>query len=646
VTAVRTKLKFLPGIAGAIGETGEQGPTGPTTIGTGGLAIGTKAAMASATIEASLTFAYTAGYTTAGDGGGGLYKRLATAPSSPSHPRYVRSVDRYTLAGATDATNGGYWELVPENGVVNIQQLGGVADFNGTTGTDNFAALTAALSWFAWEAAPPSLDGRYTYIINFPAGRYYFSAGYDLHVVAHIRGAGSQKIWDFNTAFFFPAATKHPFIFGGNNTSGWSTTGSSMGSADGTIFEGFSINYVGAVSLDRDAAAILARTTPNLRDIGVKGAPGHGFRIRGTSGGGGSIEGGPNQWNMHNCMVYSCLGDSLRVEGADANAGTCVNFQNQASVSGCGIYDDSTLGNTYVGGHISGYNNSGVSHGGNRYVLISPTDGEGASTTPGTNNDIWYNIGTGGADGQFPAWSSSNTYYIGLQIYCHGNGSLFNGTYIEGGTAGRTLIKAPAMGINVLGTHINKSNVFRGTGVDASGFYGHGGVGSYYSFESGQNGYSENGAYTWAGIGRPGTGTTDDGLAGTDAGLSVLVHGRGLDGGIYHYGYRGLDLIYRRPGGARFIYGVTTASSTWEFGRGAAIGTDMFMLYDPVLVDTTSEANGRVIGYRSSIPASGGPFAKGEIRFNSNPSPGGAVGWVCTTAGSPGTWKEFGTIAA
>lgn len=36
---------------------------------------------------------------------------------------------------------------------------------------------------------------------------------------------------------------------------------------------------------------------------------------------------------------------------------------------------------------------------------------------------------------------------------------------------------------------------------------------------------------------------------------------------------------------------------------------------------------------------------RGDIVTNSTPSSGGNIGWVCTTAGTPGTWKTFGGIA-
>jgi hypothetical protein len=36
----------------------------------------------------------------------------------------------------------------------------------------------------------------------------------------------------------------------------------------------------------------------------------------------------------------------------------------------------------------------------------------------------------------------------------------------------------------------------------------------------------------------------------------------------------------------------------------------------------------------------------GDVVYNLLPSPGGVMGYVCTTTGSPGVWKSFGAIAA
>lgn len=47
----------------------------------------------------------------------------------------------------------------------------------------------------------------------------------------------------------------------------------------------------------------------------------------------------------------------------------------------------------------------------------------------------------------------------------------------------------------------------------------------------------------------------------------------------------------------------------------------------------------------AAAPTTGTHLA-GELVYNTVPIAGGTVGWVCITAGTPGTWKTFGTIAA
>jgi hypothetical protein len=49
--------------------------------------------------------------------------------------------------------------------------------------------------------------------------------------------------------------------------------------------------------------------------------------------------------------------------------------------------------------------------------------------------------------------------------------------------------------------------------------------------------------------------------------------------------------------------------------------------------------------YGSAAPASG-TWVKGDIVWDSTPDAAGFMGWVCTTGGTPGTWKTFGAITA
>ena len=40
-----------------------------------------------------------------------------------------------------------------------------------------------------------------------------------------------------------------------------------------------------------------------------------------------------------------------------------------------------------------------------------------------------------------------------------------------------------------------------------------------------------------------------------------------------------------------------------------------------------------------------GSFTHGDIVWNTKPTPGGWIGWVCIGSGTPGTWIEFGAVA-
>lgn len=40
-----------------------------------------------------------------------------------------------------------------------------------------------------------------------------------------------------------------------------------------------------------------------------------------------------------------------------------------------------------------------------------------------------------------------------------------------------------------------------------------------------------------------------------------------------------------------------------------------------------------------------GSYTQGDTIWNSNPTPGNIMGWVCVKSGSPGVWKSFGNIS-
>jgi len=63
------------------------------------------------------------------------------------------------------------------------------------------------------------------------------------------------------------------------------------------------------------------------------------------------------------------------------------------------------------------------------------------------------------------------------------------------------------------------------------------------------------------------------------------------------------------------------------------------------IIDFNTNQKGANIFYGNSQPSgSSSTYTTGAIVFNTSPSAGGTIGWVCVSAGSPGAWKPFGII--
>jgi hypothetical protein len=53
--------------------------------------------------------------------------------------------------------------------------------------------------------------------------------------------------------------------------------------------------------------------------------------------------------------------------------------------------------------------------------------------------------------------------------------------------------------------------------------------------------------------------------------------------------------------------------------------------------------NAKKLSVGAEVPTEGN-YNKGDVMYNTNPTEGGWVGWVCIESGNPGTWKRFGAI--
>lgn len=63
-------------------------------------------------------------------------------------------------------------------------------------------------------------------------------------------------------------------------------------------------------------------------------------------------------------------------------------------------------------------------------------------------------------------------------------------------------------------------------------------------------------------------------------------------------------------------------------------------------VRKSGSINTSLVRMLESAAPTTGTWQVGDIVYNDTPAAGGFIGWVCVTAGTPGTWKTFGAISA
>lgn len=68
-------------------------------------------------------------------------------------------------------------------------------------------------------------------------------------------------------------------------------------------------------------------------------------------------------------------------------------------------------------------------------------------------------------------------------------------------------------------------------------------------------------------------------------------------------------------------------------------------LYEGCVIGTDNGYQDSLKKYGSVAPTTGA-WKKNQIVYDKNPTASGFIGWVCTVAGTPGTWKTFGAISA
>lgn len=142
-----------------------------------------------------------------------------------------------------------------------------------------------------------------------------------------------------------------------------------------------------------------------------------------------------------------------------------------------------------------------------------------------------------------------------------------------------------------------------------------------------------DGVCTWSGGYRKDTATTyvSSGTGNCDLGFNQI---------LWKFWYNGTDPIDVNINISAIANSTRT---TIALGRVFINKGNIVGAFTPVNTTTTEQHS--KIAFGNAAPVDG-KWTQGAIVYDAAPNAGSTIGWVCTVAGTPGTWKTFGAISA
>lgn len=135
-------------------------------------------------------------------------------------------------------------------------------------------------------------------------------------------------------------------------------------------------------------------------------------------------------------------------------------------------------------------------------------------------------------------------------------------------------------------------------------------------------------------------------VAGSNSTTNRWYQERQLNGEYVREQYRNNSLLTYNATGDGAIFGVYRGASI--IGGGSPDPKFQVMSSDSGESDVVRN-HVRIInnrqGWATASPASG-TWARGDVVWNSAVAAAGSPGWICTTAGTPGTWKTMAVVSA
>jgi hypothetical protein len=578
--------------------------------------------VAAAAIPADVTHIRTADHSIAGDGGGALYKRVASAPT---HNLKVQSTD------------GAWWELVPTSNIVPFQTCGGIEGDDPANGAANVAAFNDFIGYAqAFFTNLITADGP---TLQFPKGHYHFNTHLNVKAAVRIQGAGTYgEGTRTGTVLHFPAGSNGIIVQ--NATTIDDKTSVSTFTGTHAIIEG--LHLIGGGFGGTTGHGVWLRASATVQNCFVTQFGQDGVHIAANVGSGGATEGNANQWTVDSVLAKRNGRHGLYVDDADANAGYCEQFDATLNAR-WGIYDSSLIGNTYIACHAASNGLAGnagnaadqssyVSSGGNLYsASAEATEAQLVATAPGTDPAVWILKGTGGVGSTTPLWVAAKpegTYFHGGSYRTDGVGAanVFMGCYREEDQAENQIL-APSMIIGGTMT-VNRSSGLAILGLTTGAKMG------------GQVSFSNSDTF-------PKTATRSIELSinrGYEKALRLDVDSQFMT----LLAWDEADDAYligevNNSTASRPIAITGTASSASFGGRSTALGSGEVVFGKGLFVGD-HRFNARHLTNGLAAPTTGA-HARGELVWNRNAAAGAPLGWACTATGTPGTWVEIRGVA-
>ena len=435
------------------------------------------------------------------------------------------------------------------------------------------------------------------------------------------------------------------------NTSGANTVDSVLhNGARGTLIRNLALAGSFATT-EAEAHGVIARTVVRCEQVLASNFEGDGFHIEVSTSSPSGAE--PPYGNANMSAFINCSSNGNRngifFGGSDANACTVVNFNANANRQ-AGIYDASFLGNSYYGGQLTAnganpYNDGAnvaaavVSFNGNYYGCIAGQEaGASANAPTGTTDDNpwWYYISAGAPVAGAPAWTAGMLVRAGGPLLDDQatSTSVYSGVYAENSGAKAQIAQRSVVVGGMIATWIyNNPAANKGTAVLRGGNNG--------ALET-DTCFTANAGSVMARLGA---------MQGNPSTIIVNASEPTFSPGGHQLRFANLSggsliLTYGNSAAANvYAFALTGPATSEDFGSAVA---QPHTLYAPRLAlgpVSPGTANARRVYVDSAVPTVG-DHGQGEF-VHARSASAGLIGWVCRTAGTPGTWEAvysgFGT---